>query len=156
MAMRKRRSILVGVAVGFGLAGYAGWWLLFGFPVGVNRRGFELIQPGMSFQEVQSMLGRPPWVNSSMGSTVWSIGPDGSSVVLDDVFLEQDDGTRCKLSVQVPPWTDPRRVRFYTWESDETTIWVFFCEEGPVVAKELIDYSSRGSAWLRVKQRRGW
>jgi hypothetical protein len=57
--MRSRRRLILASIVGLLLFGYFLLWLTSPGP-GMNRRGFDLIQPGMSEAEVIAILGAEP------------------------------------------------------------------------------------------------
>jgi hypothetical protein len=115
--MTKRRAAWVGVAVVavLALVGCAAWCWLSTIPTGINRRGFDMIQPGMTRQQVEAILSGPP-------------GDYRTIFVLDGSGPDP-----------VPARRGTDGYRDGVWSSDHGRIWVFFDADGKVADKACSD-----------------
>jgi hypothetical protein len=129
-------------------------WRFFICPVGISREGFDRILTGMSQQEVEAILGRPPVPSSNFGAPVFKV-LDGTHV-LEDVIINACGGAHVRIFLRLPTDVDYRHLRLQAWESDDATILVIFREDESVVAKEFFRNNDTPNLLERVKQWLGW
>jgi hypothetical protein len=130
-----RKSTRVLVVVLFAVVAFAGW-RTFGPPAGITRRGFELIQVGMTQREVEAILGRPPGEYPDPGDT------------------PPDPASRDWSPVWVAPQPESLGYRQELWFVPGRAIYVYFWPDGTVADKGLLDVNGTPLPWL--DRLRGW
>jgi hypothetical protein len=131
MGKRRRMLVLLAVAAAAGVTVAGGWFVL--RPPGINRRGFDCIEVGMSRPEVEAFLGGPPGDYS------------------DKVLIPR--GSCCIPLECVAPETDVSTSRPELWSANERTVVVYFHTDGTVADKEYMDFSApTPSLWERLRR----
>ena len=101
---RKRVRWLVALLLILGIALVLFWWFYLRPPFGITQRSFAKIQVGMSLEEVEAIIGRPPsrvdeYPGPTRGTTVsllhWFGSETTIKVILDEtgvVLTKECDG----------------------------------------------------------------
>jgi hypothetical protein len=132
-AMKPRRRKLLAVLIAaIGFAALAESWWLFLRPPGINRRGFDRIQVGMSQGEVEAILGGPPG---------------------DYTKQRPKPGESCSIPREsIPPDSEVSNYRAEQWSAGERWICVYFLADGTVIEKEYLDHDWSPSLFERFQR----